>query len=111
MCFWQQNQDINKDQLLEEKHFYITRTLHSSKQEKRKVFTKYKVVLGLLCGAGLIFLIMLKGSFRIFNLINREEKKATYAEVVVVGGGGSVRACGWKDKSSSKPETEPEITK
>lgn len=65
MCFANRIKTLTKISFSEEKHFYITRTLHSSKQEK-KIFTKYKVVF--FC----VVFIMLKGLFRIFNLINRK---------------------------------------
>lgn len=65
MCFANRIKTLTKISFSEEKHFYITRTLHSSKQEK-KIFTKYKV--GVFC----VVFIMLKGLFRIFNLINRK---------------------------------------
>lgn len=65
MCFANRIKTLTKISFSEEKHFYITRTLHSSKQEK-KIFTKYKV--GFFC----VVFIMLKGLFRIFNLINRK---------------------------------------
>lgn len=63
MCFANRIKTLTKISFSEEKHFYITRTLHSSKQEK-KIFTKYKVFF--------VVFIMLKGLFRIFNLINRK---------------------------------------
>ena len=66
MCFANRIKTLTKISFSEEKHFYITRTLHSSKQEK-KIFTKYEVVFFFF-----VVFIMLKGLFRIFNLINRK---------------------------------------
>lgn len=61
----QQNQDINKDQLLGRKAFLYNKDITQLKAGKENI---YKIQGGFfLCG-----FIMLKGLFRIFNLINRK---------------------------------------
>lgn len=68
----QQNQDINKDQLLGRKAFLYNKDITQLKAGKENI---YKIQGGsfFFC----VVFIMLKGLFRIFNLINR---KALLAE-------------------------------
>lgn len=62
----QQNQDINKDQLLGRKAFLYNKDITQLKAGKENI---YKIQGGFFfC----VVFIMLKGLFRIFNLINRK---------------------------------------
>lgn len=60
----QQNQDINKDQLLGRKAFLYNKDITQLKAGKENI---YKIQ-----GGFFVVFIMLKGLFRIFNLINRK---------------------------------------